>query len=1284
MFTRALFGTRILFRADMGGTVAWIYERTKRWRWAWLLLTLTLSALSLWQASHLRFTSDLFDALPKDEAIQQYRSLLTSAGSAGKIIVGFTAPDPAHFDSAVASADRFVEAIVHDSDIVSSAFCRPDPAMAEEMMGHILDHLPLYADDAALIVLANMDSTAVDSAIGDVREQLMRPMSMVQEPQLLNDPFGLTRARLIGFASAGDRAGATVINGVLASSDSTTVFVLVAPTDAARSKQASIVVDSIARAMARTSATNIRAAQFGALPMTVVNAARIKADGTLTMIIAVAFIIVILGVRYRRVSVPLLFLVPPLLGFVFALGMLALVRDEVSGIALGAAASLLGITLDYSFHFFTHLQHRRDIAATLREIASPLLLGCLTTVLAFVGLAFLGAQVLSDLGLLAAFMLVGGMFSVLFLLPHLAVIPAERPTRASSAGGEMRTRAASIAKRWALPLIAIITLALLPFVNKVRFENDPDKMSWMPPEMRALRDKLQGTAATLHTVFIVGSGANEEEAKVALERAQAALTPIDAGARAMFPTDADPSFHVLEDRASRWRSLIDPVHAASLARWIEHAALAHGFQPDAFAGFTAQLMKAPNAHDAVGAPEVLRDLFGGVVMKDNGRTSMAALLRATDAEVRAVETTLADVPDVRLLHRGLLGQRLMALAGKGLGRILLFTSLLVFVVMLIHYGRIELTLLSFIPMALGWLWILGFCGLTGITFNMVNIIVCTFIFGLGDDYCIFTSEGLLDRYRTGADHVGSFRSAVMLSAFTTIICTGVLVFAQHPALRSLALIAPLGMVALLVISLTAQPALFRFFVSDRTAKGFHPFTLVSFCISVFAFLYFLVGCVLLLITYVVLRALPGLRKTKKFIVHRLLMLFTRSLVYVMINVRKDIRSFRAVVKHRPSIIIANHSSFVDILCMLMVTPKVVMMSNRWVWHSPFFGAVVRYVGFLRAEDEVTVNLERAREALAEGYSIIIFPEGTRSRDGRIGRFHKGPFLLAEQLKVPIVPVVLHGIGYAMSKDDFLLKNSRITMRTLPVIEHDDPRFGSTYSERTKLITAWFREQYAVIRNERETPRWFNEQLQRTFLYKGPVLEWYTRIKSKLDEQLHELIHSRIPLDARIVDLGCGHGMLPYLLHFTGPARSILGVDHDAEKISIADHGFSKGANLRFAVEDLDRYEPPTADVFILKDVLHYLEIDRQGAVIQRCARALAPGGSIFVRDGFTGDAQKHGRTRLTEFFSTRLGFNRAKQPLHFISREAMERMASDNGLQAEWTMDNTVTSNELVILKKRA
>lgn len=108
-------------------------------------------------------------------------------------------------------------------------------------------------------------------------------------------------------------------------------------------------------------------------------------------------------------------------------------------------------------------------------------------------------------------------------------------------------------------------------------------------------------------------------------------------------------------------------------------------------------------------------------------------------------------------------------------------------------------------MLISWVIILGLMGILGIEFNIINIILSTFIFGIGDDFSIFIMDGLQNKYRTGQKVLNSHKTAIFFSAFTTVVGMGALVFAKHPALQSISLISILGMIAVVLVAYTIQP-----------------------------------------------------------------------------------------------------------------------------------------------------------------------------------------------------------------------------------------------------------------------------------------------------------------------------------------------------------------------------------------------------------------------------------------------------------------------------------------------
>ena len=140
---------------------------------------------------------------------------------------------------------------------------------------------------------------------------------------------------------------------------------------------------------------------------------------------------------------------------------------------------------------------------------------------------------------------------------------------------------------------------------------------------------------------------------------------------------------------------------------------------------------------------------------------------------------------------------------------------IVFFFLWASFRSLPLALLSFLPMAVSWLWILGIMVLLGIQFNIVNIILATFIFGQGDDYTIFMTEGAVYEYTHRRPMLVSYRRAILLSALIMFIGIGSLIVARHPALHSLAEVTIVGMFSVVLMAFLIPPLMFSWLVRYR-------------------------------------------------------------------------------------------------------------------------------------------------------------------------------------------------------------------------------------------------------------------------------------------------------------------------------------------------------------------------------------------------------------------------------------------------------------------------------------
>jgi len=222
-----------------------------------------------------------------------------------------------------------------------------------------------------------------------------------------------------------------------------------------------------------------------------------------------------------------------------------------------------------------------------------------------------------------------------------------------------------------------------------------------------------------------------------------------------------------------------------------------------------------------------------------------------------------------------------------------------------------------------------------------------------------------------------------------------------------------------------------------------------------------------------------------------------------------------------------------------------------------------------------------------------------------------------------------------------------------------------------------------MQGELETPAYFRRKLIRNYIYKGPILEWYARIKLSLENN-YEWFHDRIPRDATIVDVGCGYGMMAYMLNFTSDQRNILGIDYDNDKIELANNCLSKNDRIHFVAADVVNFDYTPADVFLFSDILHYLPEEKQEQLLTRCIGCLKPGGQIIIRDADSDLQKRHLGTRVTEFFSTRFGFNKAiNKRLYFFSGKKIAEIADRQGMMLEIIDHSKLTSNLLYVLKQK-
>ena len=1029
---------------------------------------------------------------------------------------------------------------------------------------------------------------------------------------------------------------------------------------------------------------------FGSFAIVAANAKQIKKDIILTVNLALLFIVGLLYFYYRKISTILFFVLPSTFGIAASISIVYLFKGGISGLALSASAVIMGIVVDYSFHFFSHLSQDKDPIKTRNSIAFPLIVSSFTTIIAFFSLTFANSEALRDFGTFTGLSLLFTLLFILLLFPHLIQILGKKNLREGSPKLDTLIEKFSSEQikqpKWLLPFILLTTCFLGFFASEVAFENDLNKLNYYPDFLKQKEIIHQNINPDKEKrITIIAYGNTENDAAITNRALFDALTEdsllenqtVNSMATFLLSTDEIQTKSIAWENFWKGRLMTFQPEFSSLADSL-------GFSKRAFSPFLKTIQNTPEPINTFEFASQFESLQKLIIHDQN--TSILTTVVFQKENYSQLKQTISEVPGTFIVDGESVAESLVNAVKNDFNLLLVIASVLVFATMLLVYGRLELTLISFIPMVLSWVWILGLAALFGIKFNFINIMIATIIFGLGDDFAIFITDGLQTKYKYGKNDLATNKAGILLSSISTIIGTGVLFFGQHPAIKSIAAISMIGISTIVILSFVVQPFLYKTLITRRTAQGKPPYTLLELVISIFAFTFFFVGCMISTVVTVIVMLIPFWQvKSKKLFVHKLIQFFTWSLLKFMVFLKKRYYNYELLDFKKPSVIIANHSSFLDILWIAMQHPKITFLVGPWVYNSPIFGKFIRFADYIPAFLPIEESLDKLRELVADGYSILVFPESHRSIDGQMTRFHKGAFYLSELLQIDITPVLLHGLHYSLPKGDYYVKSGYLNMKILPRISNSDSSFGIGYSQRSKQITKYFKDEHARFTLERENADYLFAPLNYAHLYKGPILEWYFKIKYKHEKHNYELIQQELLSNTKIYDLGCGYGFLSYFLKLKNSEREIIGVDYDEEKIEIAANNYLNDGSMKFHVADISAVDLEASDAIILMDVLHYLSPEKKHVVLNNCLNSLGPNGILIIKDGLSSTTGKHQWTINSEKWSTKwLKFNKTTDELSFMDLPYLENWASENQLEMKILSESKDSSNTLMVFYKIA
>lgn len=814
-----------------------IYRFFRNHRAVFYLSMIALYAFFGYFASQIHLEEDINKLMPSSKNEDGTTKLaFANLRIKDKTFLLFEGKDGASTEHIAETCDAFIDLLESQNSAMDSAqqvigniFYRlPDDLMLDAI-DYLSDHLPAYIDTSAY---SRIDSLLtyphMKEQMAANREDLQRPVGTMFPELIQMDPIGLRSILMEQLKPLTDGAAGSykTIDGHFFVRDSTVCVAFITPMySATNTGQGSALFNLLNEQIEQFSASvpDVKISYHGTAASGFYNAWRIKSDLKGTITGALILVLILIFVCFRNNNTIPLLLLPVVFGTLFGLAMMYFIKGQFSLLALGIGAVVLGVALSYVLHIMTHYKYVSNPEQVLRDQVKPVCLGCLTTIGSFMGLIFIRTELLQDFGLFAAFAIMGTTaFSLLFLPQFLNPEKNKLNRRAFALIDRINAYPFDRKKPLLFVILAVAVVCIGCYlVDGARFDADMHNLGYKAKNTSYSEELLRSKTHTGDKQkYFASSGTTMEEAIENFEVLAGKLDSLQQAGLVKSYTHTNKIFvplQVQQQRIDAWKNYWTEERLALVRHLISRTAPEAGLRTDAFSLFF-DFATAGYEPDPLYKADIIPQGYQSTLMEQsyNGEYLCFTSVRCENDSIRSKESdynricdAVDSTPNLLVLDTYYYTRDTLIQMNEDFN-VLQWVSMLFVLIVLFFSFRFNMkhTLLGFMPILLSWLIVLGTMVIFNVQFNLISIIISTFIFGIGVDYSIFVMNGLLAE-RENQHLLRYHKTAIFFSAVILIVTVSSMLFAQHPAIKSVGFSTLVGMISAVVISYVVQPAIFR-------------------------------------------------------------------------------------------------------------------------------------------------------------------------------------------------------------------------------------------------------------------------------------------------------------------------------------------------------------------------------------------------------------------------------------------------------------------------------------------
>lgn len=732
-------------------------------------------------------------------------------------------------DAFIDSLESRNAAMDSTQQVIGNIFYRlPDDLMLD-VIDYMSAHLPAYIDTSIYTRLdAMLTYPHMKQQMKANHDDLLSPVGSMFPELIQTDPVGLRGLLMEQMKPFTEGAAGSykTLNGHFFVQDSTVCVAFITPMySATNTGQGStlfrILNDQIEQFSA--SAPDVKISYHGTPASGFYNSWRIKSDLKGTIIGSLVLVLIFISICFRNYNTIPLLLLPVVFGTLFGLAAMYFIKGHFSLLALGIGAVVLGVALSYVLHIITHYKYISDPEQVLRDQVKPVCLGCLTTIGSFMGLIFIRTELLQDFGLFAAFAIVGTTFFSLVFLPQF-LNPRKNKLNHRAFAIIDRINAYPFDRKKPL-LFTILATAVVCIgfyiAGGTQFDADMHNLGYKAESTSYSENLLRSKTHTGDKQkYFASSGTTMEEAIENFEIMATKLDSLQNIGLVKSYTHTNQIFvplHVQQERIDAWKNFWTGERLQLVHDLINKTAPEAGLIPDAFSPFF-EFATADYEPDALYEASIIPEGYQSTLMEQSYNDEYLCFtsvrckndsIHSKESDYNRICEAIVSSPNLLVLDTYYYTTDTLIQLNDDFNVLQWVSMLFVLIVLFFSFHfNIKHTLLGFMPILSSWLIVLGAMVIFDVRFNLINIIISTFIFGIGVDYSIFVMNGLIGG-KENSRLLGYHKTAIFFSAFILIVTVSSMLFAEHPAIKSVGFSTLVGMISAVVISYVVQPAIFR-------------------------------------------------------------------------------------------------------------------------------------------------------------------------------------------------------------------------------------------------------------------------------------------------------------------------------------------------------------------------------------------------------------------------------------------------------------------------------------------